>query len=375
MMSSINDNTITNTQELSQGYVNLYKHMLSYASSMALKSAVELGIPDIIFNKGKAQTISLHELVSALQIPPSRTNFLRRVMRVLVHSGIFTNEKGYNDDKEEEEVYGLTPSSKLLLTNGNNSGVPSVGPFVLSVLEPVTVTAFHLIGNWLKNEDSPATPFHLANDDGLGLYEYWGKNTDGFGDRLNEGMESDSGTLKFVLKNFKSTFEGITTLVDVGGNTGTMCKMLIEAFPHLKCSVFDLPYVVEANSHNNTENLKFIEGDMFQTIPEADAILFKLVLCGCSDDESIKILKNCREAISRNGKGKVLIIENNVINSEKDELLELEAKLYFDMLLMASVTGRERSKKDWENIFFQAGFTHYEITPMFGLEALIEVFP
>ncbi|XP_030509238.1 trans-resveratrol di-O-methyltransferase-like [Cannabis sativa] len=373
-MGSIHENSTT-TQELSQGYVNVYKHMLSYASSMALKCAIELGIPDIIFNKGKGQTITLHELASALQIPPSRTSFLRRVMRVLVHSGIFSNEKQDDDDKEEgEEVYGLTPSSKLLLTNGNNNGVPSVGGYVLAVLEPVTVTAFSLIGNWLK-KDSPPSPFHLANDEGLSLYEYWGKNVDGFGDRLDEGMESDSGVLKFVLKDFKSTFEGITSLVDVGGNTGSMCRMLIAEFPHLKCSVFDLPYAVEANSHNSTPNLKFIEGDMFQTIPQADAILFKSVLSGCSDEECMKILKNCREAISKNGGGKVLIIDNNVIDSKKDEHQEMEAKLYFDMLMMSALTGRERTKKDWEKIFFEAGFTHCKITHMFGLKSLIEVFP
>ncbi|KAF4388778.1 hypothetical protein G4B88_019055 [Cannabis sativa] len=372
-MGSISENTTT--LELSQGYVNVYKHMLSYASSMALKCAIQLHIPDIIFTKGKDQTITLPELASALQIPPSRISCLRRVMRVLVHSGIFTNKNQHDDDKtEEEEVYGLTSSSKILLTGGNNNGVPSVGGYVLAVLEPVTVTAFHLIGSWLKKE-SPRTPFHLANDEGLSLYEYWGKNIDGFGDRLDEGMESDSGVLKFVLKDLKSSFEEITTLVDVGGNTGSMCMMLIEEFPHLKCTVFDLPYAIEANSHNSTSNLKFVEGDMFQsTFPEADAFLLKSVLSGCSDEECVKILKNCGEAISRNGGGKVMVIDNNVINTKNDEAAELEAKLYFDMLFMTALTGRERTKKDYENIFYQAGFTRIKITRMFGLKSLIEGF-
>ena len=52
-----------------------------------------------------------------------------------------------------------------------------------------------------------------------------------------------------------------------------------------------------------------------------------------------------------------------------------EAKLFFDMLMMALVTGRERCEKEWEKLFLEAGFSRYKITPMFGLRSLIEVYP
>ena len=65
-------------------------------------------------------------------------------------------------------------------------------------------------------------------------------------------------------------------MVDVGGGIGTVARIISEAFPHMKCTVFDLPHVV-ANLPDS-KNLKFVGGDMFQYIPPTDAILFKV--CG-----------------------------------------------------------------------------------------------
>ena len=72
--------------------------------------------------------------------------------------------------------------------------------------------------------------------------------------------------------------------------------------------------------------------------------------------------------------GKVIIIDI-VINEEKDEHELTEAKLFFDMLMMVMVTGRERTEEGWEKLFMAAGFSDYKITPLFGLRSLIEVYP
>lgn len=98
------------------------------------------------------------------------------------------------------------------------------------------------------------------------------------------------------------------------------------------------------------------------------------ILHDWSDKECLKILKKCKEAIPSNGKGKVIIIDI-VLNDNKEDHDLTEAKLHFDFLMMVLVTGRERSEKELKNLFFKAGFSHYKITPMFGLRSLIEVFP
>ncbi|KAL5774377.1 hypothetical protein ACOSP7_011934 [Xanthoceras sorbifolium] len=100
-----------------------------------------------------------------------------------------------------------------------------------------------------------------------------------------------------------------------------------------------------------------------------------MVFHAYGDEDCVKILKKCREAISSKGEGGKVIIIDIVINEKKDEHELTEAKLFFDMLMMVVVTGRERNEKEWERIFLEAGFSHYKITPLFGLRSLIEVFP
>ncbi|KAF5757250.1 putative O-methyltransferase COMT-type, S-adenosyl-L-methionine-dependent methyltransferase [Helianthus annuus] len=56
-----------------------------------------------------------------------------------------------------------------------------------------------------------------------------------------------------------------------------------------------------------------------------------------------------------------------------DELFE--SQLFFDMLMMTCVTGRERTEKDWAKLFVDGGFNDYKITPILGSRSLIEVYP
>ncbi|KAL0405097.1 UNVERIFIED_CONTAM: Trans-resveratrol di-O-methyltransferase [Sesamum latifolium] len=104
-----------------------------------------------------------------------------------------------------------------------------------------------------------------------------------------------------------------------------------------------------------------------------------------SDEECIKLLGKCKEAIptEKGGIGKVIIIEMVVGDDEKEEnynyddatQTQTQTQLFFDMLMMTEVSGKERSEKEWRSLFLAAGFTHYNITPVLGLRSVIEVFP
>ncbi|CAN6683407.1 unnamed protein product [Malus baccata var. baccata] len=129
-------------------------------------------------------------------------------------------------------------------------------------------------------------------------------------------MASDSGMMNLVIRDCKPIFDGLSSLVDVGGGTGKVARILCDAFPQLKCTVLELAHVVA--DLPDSENLKFVRGDMFQGIPPADAVFLKLILHDLSDEECLKVLNKCREAIASNGQGKVIIIDI-VMNEEKDE--------------------------------------------------------
>ncbi|KHN14031.1 Isoflavone-7-O-methyltransferase 9 [Glycine soja] len=76
-------------------------------------------------------------------------------------------------------------------------------------------------------------------------------------------------------RNVSEIFQGLESIVDIIGGTRTTAKIICEAFPNLKCIVFDRPQVVENLSGSN--NLTFVGGDMFKSIPKADSILLKMV--------------------------------------------------------------------------------------------------
>ncbi|KAH7844778.1 hypothetical protein Vadar_031570 [Vaccinium darrowii] len=348
-------------KELLNSQAHIWNHIFHFINSMSLKCAVQLDIPDIIKNHGRP--MSLSELVAALPTNPSRSRCVYRLMRILVHSGFFTKEK-IPGTSEEEEGYMLTPASRLLLKDESLS----VRPFLLAMLDPILTKPWHNVSEWFQNDDP--TPFDTAH--GRTFWDYAGHEPR-LNDFFNEGMASDARLVtSVVVKDCKGVFEGLNSLVDVGGGTGTVAKAIADAFPNLECTVLDLPHVVA--DLQGSGNLKFVGGDMFEAIPSTDAVLLKWILHDWSDEESVKILKRCKEAIPSKG-GKVIIIDMKVENNEKGDDKSIETQLFFDMLMMILLTGRERTEKEWAKLFVDAGFNDYKITPILGLRSVIEVYP
>ncbi|XP_028085948.1 probable O-methyltransferase 3 [Camellia sinensis] len=152
-------------------------------------------------------------------------------MRILVHSGFFIKEKLSKNAKEEQDGYLLTPASRLLLKDEPLS----VTPFLLAMLDPILTKLWHRVSEWFQNGDP--TPFDTAH--GRTLWEY-GRHEPRLNHFLNEAMASDARLVtKVLVKDCKGVFEGLHSLVDVGGSTGTVAKAIADAFPNLKCTVLD----------------------------------------------------------------------------------------------------------------------------------------
>ncbi|XP_061351756.1 isoflavone-7-O-methyltransferase 9-like [Gastrolobium bilobum] len=355
-MASAND---YKASELFQAQAHLYRMMYSFLNPMCIKWAIDLGIPDIIHNH--PHPITLPELVSALHVPHSKATCVERLMRLLAHNDFFAIIK-IHDNKE---AYALTPSSQLLV-NGTDHCLSSMVHLFNS---PTLVGSYHHLGKWTSGED--LTIVETAFGHG-GFWDFMQQNPTHL-KMFNEAMESDSHIVRLALRDCKSVFEGLDSIVDVGGGTGNTANIICESFPNLKCIVLDLPQVVTGLTRSN--NLSFVGGNMFQYIPQADAVLLKWVLHNWSDDDCIKILKNCKEAISGKSKGGKVIIIDIVMNEKHDDHKMKEVKLCFDIVMMASLNGKERDEKDWNRLFIQAGFKHYEIFPTFGFRSLIELYP
>ncbi|KAI9086752.1 hypothetical protein K1719_031346 [Acacia pycnantha] len=323
-MGSQNKGHEAATRRVLEAQTHGWNHIFSFINSMSLRSAIELNIPDIIHKHGKP--MPLHLLVSSLQIQPSKAPHLRRLMRFLTHSGFFFLQK-LPETSEDPEGHNNDP-----------------------------------------------TPFETAY--GKAFYDYaW--HVPRIFNNFRDYMAGDSKLVaKVLVEQCRDVFKGCGSLVDVGGNTGTMAKALAEAFPEMECTVFDSPYVV--GGLTDCGNLKFVQGDMFQTIPPAaNIITLKWVLCDWDDERCLKLLKNCKEAVTSKGKRGKLLLINEVVEDDKayydDE--SVETQLQFDLAAMALFPGKERNEKEWAHLLSSAGFTTYKITPILGIRSLIEVFP
>ncbi|KAJ6828474.1 trans-resveratrol di-O-methyltransferase-like [Iris pallida] len=347
------------SDELLQSQTLLWSHIFNYVDSMALKCPVELGIPDAIHSHGPH--ITLAELMSSLSLSPTKAPHMRRLMRMLTHSRIFTCSG--------EEGYSLTPLSELLVERDNkNKGTSCLNGYVLTGLHPVVLNSFQSMSDWFRgNED---TPFSVAH--GCGLWDMTDRDPE-FNMVFNEGMASDAKFLMDVLlKDCGHVFRGLESLMDVGGGTGSAAIAVSKAFPEVKCSVLELQQVVDT-IHNKGE-VDFIPGDMFEYIPPANAILLKWVLHNWGDRDCVKILQRCKEASpSKKNGGKVIIIDL-VVGNDTLQQKSRRTQLYIDMVMMVVCGGVERGKEEWRNVFMEAGFTDYKITPV-GLRSVIEVYP
>ncbi|XP_065873347.1 probable O-methyltransferase 3 [Euphorbia lathyris] len=353
------NNSKNNNSELLKAQAHIWNHIFNFINSMSLKCAVELGIPDIINSHGKPITIS--ELSSALSIHPTKSHCLPRLMRLLIHSGFFALSK---TKEQQEEGYVLTNSSQLLLKDNPFSIIP----YLQAMLDPVFTKPWNFTSSWFQN-DVPS-PFEAVH--GKALWDYAGCDPK-INDLFNNCMDSETRLITSVLINQgKEVFDGLNSVVDVGGGIGTVAKAIAEAFPHIECTVLDLPHVVAG--HRDTDNLKYVAGDMFEAVPPADAILIKSTLHDWSDEDCLKILQQCKSAIEERKGGKVIIIDM-VIENQKEDNVATETQLFFDMLMMVLVTGKERNEKEWAKLFSAAGFSGYKIVPILGLRSIIEVYP
>ncbi|KAJ0642389.1 putative trans-resveratrol di-O-methyltransferase [Helianthus annuus] len=296
------------SKELLDSQAHIWNHIFSFINSMSLKCAIQLQIPDIIHRHGAPMLLS--ELVEALAINQQRTPFVYRLMRILVHSGFFVKQSvstpGGNDE-EGGEGYLLTPASRLLL----KEEPLSVRPLLLAMLDPMLMDPWQHLSKWFQNDD--VTPFHTTH--GRMFWDLAGQEPK-LNQFFNEGMASDARLVtSVILKDCGGIFEGLDSIVDVGGGSGTVAEAIAKAFPNIRCISFDLPHVVDGLG--GSKNLSFVGGDMFEAIPRADAVLLKWILHDWSDEECMKILKQCRKAIPSKENGGKLIIMDMVVKAEK----------------------------------------------------------
>lgn len=304
------------------------------------------------------------ELATKIGLHPSKIPRLQRLMRVLTVSGIFVVHEATSPDKGV--VYGLTPTTRLLVSDKVNS---NLFPILSLMLDSTVISPFLGMHSWFLDECSTSL-FKKAH--GLNVWEMADQDNT-YNQLINNAMVSDSNFLMdIILRECGDVFLGINSLIDVAGGHGGAARAITKAFPQMKCSVLDLPHVVAEAPTD--DHVLFISGDMFKYIPPANALFLKSVFHDWGDEDCVKILKKCKEAIPpREAGGKVIIVDM-VVGSGPNEIVTRETQVLSDLLIMC-FEGIEREEFKWKNIFMEAGFSNYKIIAAMGVRSVIELYP
>jgi trans-resveratrol di-O-methyltransferase len=331
---------------------------LTYISSFALRCAGDLDISGRIQAYGRA--MPLNELARSIPISPEKDMMLGRLMALLVQKEIFA---------QDEAGYVLTPLSKLLLIEHSN-----MGAFTRYITGPTFTKVMCAMTEWFKEGGAGSTVFMMANDGKKPSWDLFRQNPE-LGKLFNEAMTSKcKQQMRDFVKSYPHIFDGLNSLLDVGGNTGTAVKIIAEAFPFLRCTVLDLPHVVAEAVEDGSFNV--VPGSMFEKIPPADAILLKNVLHDWRDEDCLGILKRCKEAIEPRKDGSKVIIVDIIQDFENNNPKAIETGLLMDMFMMCCHGSKERNKQDWHDLILGAGYSGYKIHPtQLGVDCVMELYP
>nr|BDC79577.1 hypothetical plant O-methyltransferase [Thujopsis dolabrata var. hondae] len=344
--------------------LKLYDIIFSFAQPMALKAAVLLNIPAILADSDEPLSVpQIAALISSSTGKSPNSDYLARILRFLSSHGVFaqtTVVSKSGEDVRKAYKYGSTGMSKLLVEEkgGNGKSKSSAALLMMETSHDCMEPFHHLYESTVDG----GSPFERAH--GMKIWDYATQNPH-FSALFNDGMASNSALLMDALFANYDGFEGVKSLVDVGGGVGSAASMIVNKFPHIRAINLDLPHVI-ASAPKNIPGVDHVAGDMFENVPSADVILLKWVLHDWNDEEFIRLLKNCYEAIPE--KGKVIIID--AVVEEKRSL-----GLAFDIFMMAHTHGgKERSEEEYQVLSKAAGFKRYNIIKLPFVQAIVELF-
>jgi hypothetical protein len=265
--------------ELLQAQADLWRHSLNYLNSMALKCAVELGIPTAIHRLGGSA--STPGLIAALSLPAAKQQFLSRLMRLLASSGVFSVVVD-SSSTEAATAYSLTPLSYLLVDGVEADGHINHAPFLLTVTAPHYIDLAMGLADWFK-QDVGRAPFDHVHGASLFEESMERKHPEFHKMSIQGLIVHDNFGTDIALREFREIFEGIKSLTDCCYHgDGMTARAIARAFPHIKVTVLDLPQEIRKMPADAA--VSYVGGDMFKSIPRAQVVMLKVYTHECSNN-------------------------------------------------------------------------------------------
>ena len=306
----------------------LFDMATGFMRTGALIAAAQLGIADIL-EQGPQSPL---DIATAAGAEPDTTD---RLLRTLVRLGVLQNF--------EDGCYANTPMSTFLL----DRHPASMRPFLLLAGDKSWWHAWgELAGSIRTGEPAFKRVFGMEYDDYL-------QNHPDLAVIFNRCMTSTAQANNAAIID-QYDFSPYRTVMDIGGNHGSLLIAILEQYPQMNGVLFDLPHVIETCPEMDTAlspRSELTGGNFFAFVPSGgDIYLLKQILHDWDDDQALRILKNCSKAMHRNAR--LLIIET-VLDKENASVVNYLFDLH--MLVTAS-GGKERTESEFHRLLERTGF-------------------
>ncbi|WP_223839423.1 methyltransferase [Saccharopolyspora pogona] len=322
--------------------------MADLATPFAVRTAATLRVPDVV-KDGPLPLAEIAHLCKAEADP------LGRVLRFLVHHGMFT--------EPEPDVFGPNEASDALRSDLADGPQPwldldgAVGRADLAFVELIEQVRGH----------HPAYPAAF----GRSFWEDLAHNP-----QLSDSFDSLMETKTYGIAPLIATahdWSAYARIADVGGGKGVLLAEILRTSPQSRGILVDLigparnaaDYLQEQGV---AERAEVVTASFFDPLPiQADAAVICDVLGDWDDEDAIRILEHCRQAVEPDGR--LLIIE---LLPDKDRMALFTE---MDLRMMIYVGGRMRDLDRTQQVAAAAGLTVEDFTPMDNGYAIIECRP
>lgn len=321
----------------------LIDEALAYAAPAALRAVAVCGVADHLADGPR----TARELAGTTGLDAGA---LHRVLRLLVTRGLFT--------EDPEGRFALTTRGALL-----RSGIPgSLRDAVLMLTDPTFWDPAARLDHCLRTGESVFTevfgvPFfdHFARDPATAAV-------------FHDGMAAMSSVEDGPIARAYG-FPATGTVVDIGGGRGGFLAAALRTAPGLTGVLYDRPHVLAGHGLGPAADLAgrwtTAEGDFFEKVPTGDFLVLKRILHDWTDDQSVTLLRNCRRALAPGGR--VLVVDAVITPGGRPH----QGKT-LDLLMMASLVGRERTEDDFRTLFAAAGLRLTRIVPTPAVLSVVE---
>lgn len=304
--------------------------------SQILYAGVKLGVFDVVSSEPMSQI----EIAKELDLDPALSY---RLLRALASIALL---REHNDHR-----FSITSMGKLLRGDDPQTlrGIALLeeGPEHYAIWKHLTTMV----------KDGKQDGF--VREFGQRIFDYAADHPS-YAEVFNQAMSSYSASqTRWILEALDGyDFSKIQHLCDVGGGHGHLICSLLLRHPYITGTVLEMEQVIQdktllwANKMGiAADRCNYINGDMFNEVPSADAYFMKMILHDWDDKECLKILSNIQRAAPT--QARLFIAEHVVPGPETPHFSKL-----FDIHMLCALTGKERTEEEYLALLKQAEFEH-----------------